>query len=539
MKNSEEGVISSRYQELSRLREPFLRRARACSVMTKPTIIPPEGHDGSAAFPIPYQTIGAEGTNNFASRLKSILFPTGSPWLRYVIADAVLRDEVLRQNPEGISNIEKALSDRESEIRRYCETTNMGTTIGELCTHCIIAGNALLYIPQSEEPMRCYGMDRYVVRRTPAGRVLQLIIEEEVLASTLEPEVQKFCSLIEAEPAHKCKLYTNIEYNQSEEVWEIRQELNGTELPEDGVGDDKIGAWSRYPENPYIAVRWTQVDGEPWGRGYAEDLLGGLISLDVLSRAIVEGAQIAALSIIGVRNGSSTTKKRDVARAKNGDVITADFANDVTMFRADKHADFSVAERVATALTDSLQRAFLMHSAVQRKGERVTGFEIRAMIQALEEQIGSVYTIFASEVQPRVIKLIEKRMLKLGKLEPIQDGLVETSIVTGLEALGRGQDLQKLMEFSQICTQMFGAEAMAKYVKPHVAMQTVAACIQLEHTDFIKTEEEVAKEMAAAQQAQQQMQAQQMLGQLASPAAQVITKGMEQAGAAAPAAAQA
>ena len=205
------------------------------------------------------------------------------------------------------------------------------------------------------------------------------------------------------------------------------------------------------------------------------------------------------------------------------------------MFRADKHADFSVAERVATALTDSLQRAFLMHSAVQRKGERVTGFEIRAMIQALEEQIGSVYTIFASEVQPKVIRLIEKRMIRLGKLEAIQDGLVETSIVTGLEALGRGQDLQKLLEFSQICTQMFGAEAMAKYVKPHVAMQTVAACIQLEHTDFIKTEEEVAQEMAAAQQAQQEAQAQQMLGQLASPAAQVISKGMEQAGAAAPA----
>lgn len=525
---SGEGVISSRYQALELLREPFLRRARACSVMTKPTIIPPEGHDGSAAFPIPYQTIGAEGVNNFSSRLKSILFPTGSPWLRYVIADEVLRDQVLSQDPEGLSKIEKGLSDREQEIRRYCETTNLGTTIGELCTHAIIGGNALLYIPQSEEPMRCYGMDRYVVRRTPAGEVLQIIIQEEVLVSTLDDEVITYCCLAESEPAHKVKLYTNIEYDHDEGKWYIKQELNNIVLPEEGIGDSKLGEWASYPENPYIAIRWTQVDGEHWGRGYVEDLLGGLISLDVLSRAIVEGAQIAALSIIGVRNGSSSTKKKDVVNAKNGDIITADFESDVTMFRADKHADFSVAERVSIALTDSLQRAFLMHSAVQRKGERVTGFEIRAMIQALEEQIGSVYTIFASEVQPKVIKLVEKRMVKIGKLTPIKEGLVETSIVTGLEALGRGQDLQKLMEFSQICTGMFGAEALAKYTKPHVAMKTIATCIQLENTDFIKTEEEVAKEEAEYKQMQQEMQAQQMMGQLANPAAQVISKGMEQ-----------
>ena len=527
----EEGVISSRYQALRRLREPFLRRARACSVMTKPTIIPPEGHDGTSAFAIPYQTIGAEGVNNLSSRLKNILFPSGSPWLRYVIADEVLREEVHAQNAEGISDIEKSLSDRESEIRRYCETTNLGITLGELCTHCIIGGNALLYIPQREELMRCYGMDRYVVRRTPAGEVLQIIIEEEVLVSTLEDEVKAYCELTDVEPAHKVKLYTDIEFDKKKEHWVVKQELNGVEIPEEGLGSDKLGAWATYPDNPYIAVRWTQVDGEHWGRGYTEDLLGGLISLDVLSRAIVEGAQIAALSIIGVRNGSSTTKKKDVANAKSGDVITADFVNDVTMFRADKHADFSVAERVATALTDSLQRAFLMHSAVQRKGERVTGIEIRAMIQALEEQIGNVYAIFAAELQPKVIKLIEKRMIKLGKLTPIKDGLVKTSIVTGLEALGRGQDLQKLMEFGQICTQMFGAEAMAKYVKPHVAMKTIASCIQLEHTDFIKTEEEVAKEEEEYRQMQQEAQAQQMVGQLANPAAQVINKSMEQAGA--------
>ena len=61
-------TLESRYNSKAQEREMYLSRARSCSELTIPTLIPPSGNTSSEEFETPYQGIGARGLNNLASK---------------------------------------------------------------------------------------------------------------------------------------------------------------------------------------------------------------------------------------------------------------------------------------------------------------------------------------------------------------------------------------------------------------------------------------------------------------------------------------
>ena len=84
--------IHQRYEKLETERTPFLTRARECSKLTLPTLVPDAGHSSSSTFDTPFQGIGARGVNNLASKLLLALVPPNSPFFRLTVDDFAERE---------------------------------------------------------------------------------------------------------------------------------------------------------------------------------------------------------------------------------------------------------------------------------------------------------------------------------------------------------------------------------------------------------------------------------------------------------------
>ena len=216
------------------------------------------------------------------------------------------------------------------------------------------------------------------------------------------------------------------------------QEVKGIKIP------TSVGTYAE-DALPYQCLRMVRVDGEDYGRGYVEEFLGDLKSLEGLSQALVESAAASSKVVFMIRP-NSVTKKRDLALTRNGDIITGS-RDDVSVLQTDKQYDLRVVQESIRALEDRMSFAFLLHTAIQRDAERVTAQEIRYMAEQLETSMGGIYSLLSMEFQLPLVKLLMKRMSQTKEIPALPKGSVKPTIITGIEALGRGNDLQKLREF--------------------------------------------------------------------------------------------
>src|SRR5690606_25086066 len=98
-------------------------------------------------------------------------------------------------------------------------------------------------------------------------------------------------------------------------------------------------------------------------------------------------------------------------------------------------------------LEQRLAAAFRMNSSIQRDGERVTAEEIRFMAQELEGALGGLYSILALELQLPMVRLILANLERRKKIPALPSDKVKPQITTGIEALGRGMELNRLAQF--------------------------------------------------------------------------------------------
>ena len=149
----------------------------------------------------------------------------------------------------------------------------------------------------------------------------------------------------------------------------------------------------------------------------------------------------------------------------------------------------------------------MLQSSVQRNGERVTAEEIRYLASELEDTLSGIYSILSQEFQlPYVNRKIDV-LTKAKKLPKLPESIVKPTIVTGMEALGRGHDLRKLDLFIQGMAQALGPEVLQQYVNLQDYIKRRATALGIETEGLIKTEEQIAQEMQQAQMQQMMMQA--------------------------------
>jgi hypothetical protein len=502
--------VKSRYEKLVAHRDPFLRRAQKCSELTLPFLIPPDGHTSSNSLPTPFQSVGGRGVSTLAAKLLLALLPPGDSFFRLKM-DKQAREELTAGDKEAISEVEKALKDLENIYVGELESSNARAALFEALKLLVVSGNVLLYI-KPEGGIQFFKLNQYVTKRDPAGRVLEIITLQLTHPTALTPEVRSACDcLTETEPV---ELYTSIKLSSDGSQYSIEQEIKGIKVP---------NSEGFYPTDlsPWLALRWQHIDGEDYGRGLCEELLGDLISLEELSKAIVTGAAAAAKIIFMVRSGS-ITKATDLTEAESGDFVTGS-ANDVSVLQLDKYADFRTALEFMQRIEERLAAAFLLRESVQRDAERVTAEEIRFMATELDDALGGVFSILAQELQLPLVKRLRQNLEKAGRLPTMPKGAIEPVVVTGLDALGRTNDLMKLDRLVQGLFELDPTLA-DKYVSIREYIQRRAVALGVDSEGIVRTDEEVAakeqQEQQAAMAAQLGPQAIQQAGNMATAAVQ-------------------
>jgi hypothetical protein len=145
-----------------------------------------------------------------------------------------------------------------------------------------------------------------------------------------------------------------------------------------------------------------------------------------------------------------------------------------------------------------------MNQSIQRNAERVTAEEIRLMAQELENTLGGVYSVLTQEFQLPLFRRVEAQMVKRGSLKKLPPDAAKVSIVTGLAAIGRGQDLQRLQEGVGMVAQMAQAfPELAQRINSADLAKRIFIGVGVDTTGLLKTEEQVATEQQQAAQQQQ------------------------------------
>jgi|TARA_R110001583_G_scaffold51485_1_gene160739 hypothetical protein len=484
----------SYYLKCESERQSVLERARDASRLTLPTLIPEEGVGGSTRFPTPYQSVGARGVNSLSSALLMTLLPANAPFFRLLL-DSKAKREV--QGMEQVeSEIDSALADIEREIMREVESNNFRVGLFEALKHLIVGGNVLIHVPE-EGGMRVFHLNRYVVKRDPMGNVDKIITKESVSPSHLSDDILEALDG-KLSDEDSIDLYTCIS-SINDTTYEVFQEIKGVRLE---------GSYGTYPKDklPYLALGLNKVDGEDYARGFVEQYQGDLESLEGLSTAIVQGAAASAKVLFMVApNG--TTRKRTLAQSSNGAIVEGNAA-DVTTLQVQKHADFRVALETINQIVERLNYAFMLTESSIRKAERVTAEEVRLVTQSLERQLGGVYSVLSQEFQLPLVSILMNRMEKANRLPKLPKGLVTPVVVTGIDALGRGQDLNKLDSFVAGIGQVLGPQVVSQYVNVSEYLERRASALGIETDGLIRSQEEIQAEMQQAQ----QMQMMQKLG---------------------------
>ncbi|QHJ79512.1 MAG: hypothetical protein [Caudoviricetes sp.] len=500
--------IESQYVLMKGKRETVLSRAKELVKMTLPSLFTESDNtndQGQGYTQHGWQSLGAQGHNHLSNKLVMTWFPPQRSFFRLNFTDEVKK--ALYEAGVKETDLMQQLSSAEQRCKLYHEQIQGQLAWTAAAKHLIGSGNAMLYAPANDN-LVCYPLDRYVTKRAKSGRVLKMILEEEKALGEFEPEVQDLIKIKRqgCKDSDSIPLYTCMKWDGRDKKYIITQE----------VVETQVGQEFRVTEenNPFIILVWERLYGENYGRGLLETIAGDLFVYQFLSKAIAKGCALMSEVKFLVRRGSATTPEQH-AKAESGEYVYGD-KDDVTVVQLEKYGDYQTVTQVMDIYARRIGQAFLMGSATRRDAERVTAVEVRQDAMELETSLGGTYSQIAASGQlPYARMLLKRTKFQLDSTD------VMPIIVTGLEALGKAGELDKLAQFSEMmAVPNSWAPAAQDRIKWADFMVMIASNLNME-TPWLMTEEEYA-----ALQAQRQQQAQQQaMAEAAQKAAPQLAKG--------------
>ena len=497
-------------------RQETLNRARVCSALTKPWILPPEGWTENSKLPETFSSLASRGCTNLEGRLLLALFPPGMPFFKLQPAaklafDPTVEPDVLEEFKNHLalhelivqSKLDSSDKARSSNARTAGFRSRMRTAISQL----IITGDVLLQL-LPDYSIRVFRRDNYVTKRDDSGNVLFHIIKEKIDPLILTPEqlamVNKNQEQLNSSDVSKRMedLYTKVSWNPLTNLWVIEQEILG-----------KVIVTSEEEVSPFFSVPFELPPASDYGRGLIEANLGDVRSLNELTERILDFSALASKHIFAV-DYNSQVRAQDLAQP-TGSVIQARVQSgqvtDVGMLRTDKLSDFNVVMNTRENIRRDLATVMLMEGETTPRGDRVTAYQVQRVAQELEGALGGVYAPIADAMQ---VPLIERLMHQLKKdqlLPTLPDDTVQVEAITGIMALSRESDQGKLLNLIQTMAQL-GPETMSR-VNMGQLIDLLMRQSGIYEPGLVKSEEEIQQEQQAAQQAAQQQQMQQQMMQ--------------------------
>lgn len=491
--------LKEHYTKMSAKRETQLSRARTYSKITLPALFSedPSTDQGDAYTQSSWQSLGAQGTNHLANKLVMTWFPPQRSFFKLEFTDDA-KQSLLDAGADDVSLL-SIMSRAENKAKLLHEQIQGRIAWTQASKHLIVAGNAMLYAPVDDN-LVCYPMDKYVVKRSKTGRVTCMILEEVKCVSEFPPSVQAVIKSkrFAIKPDDTVELYTQAKWDGA--MYVISQEVVDTP-----VGDSYR---VKKEELPFIILTWERLYGEDYGRGLIEAAYGDLYTYAFLSKAVAKGCALMSEVKFLVRRGSATSPVAH-AKGETGDYVWGE-EGDISVVQLEKYGDFQTVLAVLETYSKRLGQTFLLASANRRDAERVTTYELRMDAMELETALGGTYSQIAVSGQLPYANILLKRS---GFKLPAADAV--PIIITGLEALGKAGELDKLMQLSEMMAVPNGWAASAQErIKWSDYIAFIAAQLNME-TSWLMTEDEYNTMKSAQQKQLLEQQATEAIGKAA------------------------
>ena len=114
--------VADRFKILDSLRDSKLQRARFCSSLTVPSILPPDNWTEQDQLPQPYSSVSARGVTAMASRMLSALLPLNDmPFFKFDLASGVTAEPEINDYLENLSreNLVHKTYINDTNIKKY------------------------------------------------------------------------------------------------------------------------------------------------------------------------------------------------------------------------------------------------------------------------------------------------------------------------------------------------------------------------------------------------------------------------------------
>jgi len=505
----------TRYDSLSSNRSQFLNIAEEAAKLTIPYLIRGEEdyNHGAKNLSTPWQSVGAKGVVTLAAKLQLALVPPNTSFFKLQVNDGMLG----QVEPQVKTELDLSFAKIERTIMDSISASDDRVVIHQALKHLVVAGNALVFM--GKDGLKLFPLHRYVLERDGNGNVIEIVTKEKI-SKKLLPELEDDLNVEdESEQNDDVDVYTHVRRDNNRFLW--HQEVNDKILPK-SISKAPLDA------NPWLPLRFNTVDGEPYGRGRVEEFMGDLKSLEALSQAITEGSAAAA-KVVFVVSPSSTTKPQTLANAGNGAIVQGR-PDDIGVVQVGKQADFATAYQMMQTLEKRLSEAFLILSV--RQSERTTAEEVRMTQMELEQQLGGLFSVLTVEFLVPYLNRKLSVFQKTGEIPRLPKGIVQPTIVAGVNALGRGQDRESLGQFLTTISQTMGPEATQQYINPEEVIKRLAVAQGIDILNLVRGMEEVQQErQQAVQQAQQvELQKAQMGSPMMDPSKNPAILGGQQGG---------
>ena len=444
-----------------------------------------------------YIDTGPKCVNALASKIVLAWLPPNASVFK-LAPDQAVAENIAEQAGVETSELEAALVDVERVIVNDLETSGVRPVLSEAAKHAIVLGNFLLYDPDEGKP-KLYPLTSYVTDRDGLGNVLEIITLDKIAPAMLPDSIRAaVMQKLAQERDEKTKnddvnLYTWVRRSEDGKEWEVVQEVEGVEVPET-VGTYPIDAC------PWIPCARRRPSWTTTARAWSTTTWARSSRWRRCARRSVRVPPRWRRS--SCSSPTSTIRERQLTEAESGAVLRGE-ASDVTTLQLQKAYDLNFVRQEAEGLANSLELIFGVKSAVQRPGERVTAYEIRVLTQELDDALSGFMAMSGEQL---LLPLIRRRLHKLqkqGRLPELPQELIKPRITVGIAALGRGHDLNKLIEFGQAVDALVGAEEKARRLNSGEAISRLAAASDISTKGLIRSDDELAAEQqdASAQEA--------------------------------------
>lgn len=497
------GVSAEEFYESGRAeRTGPVELGRRIADISIPSVFPPENWQAGEPLAIPNQGINAHCVNTISSKLMIGAFPPGLPMAKFSPIENKMQADI-EADPELYSETLYALSRREETHRSRLETTGVRWAYTHTMRLKMATGNACVLWTDIERPI-VYDLHSYVTRRDAGGTPLATVIKDSVSMAVADEDIK------EAAKAHRAMNPRAATHDWDDDItiyhcqkllrqkdgtkeWVYWQEVEGGEVVE---GSE---AYSPYDCPTIYAAQLIPDYGSSYGIPYCQDYEGDMQAVETFAAAMQDNAAATSWNLIFV-DPTGQTDIRDVRDAENLDVIPGR-EQDVTTFKNQKGGDYSVTSSEFENASRRLGRAFLLHSAVQRNGERVTAEEWQKMTAELDEAMGGLYSQISQTTQRWfVLRFIHLHQLEDKDLKELPEGLVRVSVVTGLDSIGQTSEESRLMRFGRAGKEMLGEQGFVQSIEPTDFLRRLAAAQSVKSEGLVKSADKQAEELAAAKQ---------------------------------------